>query len=304
MKRISMTRMLTGLALCAALLLSPLGAGTALAGTFTDDLGRTVKVPDDPQRIITLVPSLTEVVYALGLGDRMVGSVSYSYYPPEAAKLPLVGDYMRPNLERIAALNPDLVLAFDQSNPTWVWERLTALNIPVYISKASTPEKLARDLAKMGVVLGRPEAGRRLAEKLKAEFSRVARRLKGAPPRPTLMVVGSDPIFSVGKNTLHDHLITMAHGINVAAAAPGAYPQLNREFIVAVKPQVVVLRNMGCVALPAEQVEFWKNMPGLAGRPDYRVEIVQSDLIDRPGPRLGQGLEALARAIHPERFQK
>ena len=301
MKTKAIARLLFSLALCAALLAA---SGAARAGTFTDYLGRQVKVPDHPQRIITLVPSLTEVVYALGLGNRMAGSVSYSYYPPQAAKLPQVGDYMRPNLERIAALNPDLVLAYNLSNPTWVWERLTALGIPVYVCGSSTLQSLPGDLAKLGAVCGRPQEGRRLADKLTSEFDRVARRLEGAPMRPTLVVVGSDPIFSVGKNTLHHHLIEKAHGLNVAAAAPGAYPQLNREYIVAVKPQVVVLTTMGYGALPPDQLEYWKHLPGLASRPGYRVEVILSDLIDRPGPRLGQGLEALARAIHPERFQK
>jgi iron complex transport system substrate-binding protein len=276
--------------------------GAALAAVVADDSGRQVEVPDDPQRIITLTPSLTEVVYALGLGERMVGSVSYSYYPPPAAKLPRVGAYMRPNLEKIVALNPDLVLASRENNPAWVWKRLTDLGVPVYLSTPDSIKTLPDNLAKLGAVCGRPQEGRRLADGLQAELDGVARRLKGAPMRPVLLVVGNNPIFSVGDETIHGQLIAMAHGKNLAAEAPGAYPQLSPEFVIAVKPRVVVLTTMGYRQLPPEQLAHWRSMPLISEQPGYRVEVILSDLIDRPGPRLGQGLEALARAIHPECF--
>lgn len=288
-----------GLALLAVLAAQPTWAGDSLV---TDEMGRQVEVPEQPQRIIGLTPSLTEVLFALGLGDKVVGATTWADYPPAARKLPRVGAYVAPNLEQIVALKPDLVLANKEGNPPWVVHRLAAMGIPVYVTVPVAPRELPASLAKLGAVLGAPQAGRRLAAELKAQFAEVARRLKGAKPRPTLLVIGSRPLVSVGSQTMNHRLLQMAGGYNVASASPQRWPRLNLEFVVEAKPQVIILSTMERGQNLGRELDYWRTLPGVGDRPGVRVVSIQSDIIDRPGPRLGLGLMKLAALIHPERF--
>ena len=288
-----------GLALLAALAMQPALAGDRLV---TDEMGRQVVMPEHPQRIIGLTPSLTEVIFALGLGDRAVGATTWADYPPAARKLPRVGAYVTPNLERIVALKPDLVLANKEGNPPWVVQRLAAMGVPVYVTVPVAPEELPASLAELGAVLGAPQRGRELAAKLKAQFAEVARRLQGAQPRATLMVIGSRPLVSVGPGTMNNRLLILAKGRNVAQSAGQRWPRLNLEYVVDAKPRVIIISTMERGQNLGRELAYWRNLPGVGDRPGVRVVSIPSDIIDRPGPRLGEGLLTLARLIHPERF--
>ena len=288
-------------ALILALLLF-LAALPAQARMVTDEMGRQVEVPDNLQRLIGLTPSLTEVIYALGLGDRVVGATTWADYPPAARKLTRVGPYVSPNLERILALKPDLVLANKEGNPPWVVERLSELGAPVYVTVPVAPKQLPHSMERLGDLLGAPKAGRRLARKLREEMAEVAQRLKDATPRSTLMVIGSRPLVSVGEQTMNHYLLTMAGGANIAAGVNQRWPRLNLEYIIEAKPQVIILSTMERGQNLESDLAYWRTLPGVGDRPGVRVEWISSDLIDRPGPRVGQGLKNLARLIHPERF--
>ncbi|MCF8032918.1 MAG: cobalamin-binding protein [Desulfarculaceae bacterium] len=287
------------LALVAALVLA---AAPAPARMVTDEMGRKVDVLDAPQRLIGLTPSLTEVIFALGLGDKAVGATTWADYPPAARKLPRVGAYVAPNLEQIVALKPDLVLANKEGNPPWIVHRLAGMGIPVYVTVPVAPKELPDSLAKLGAVLGAAQAGRKLAAQLKAQFAEVARRLQGAAPRPTLLVIGSQPLVTVGAQTMNHRLLQLAGGMNVAEASPQRWPRLNLEFVVEAKPQVIIVSTMERGQNLGRELEYWRSLPGVGDRPGVRVVSLQSDIIDRPGPRLGLGLEKLATLIHPERF--
>ena len=288
-------------ALVLALLLA-LAALPAQARMVTDEMGRQVQVPDNPQRLIGLTPSLTEVFFALGLGEKVVGATTWADYPPAARKLIRVGPYVSPNLERILALKPDLVLANKEGNPPWVVERLSQLGVPVYVTVPGAPKELPQSMERLGELLGAPQAGKRLAGKLREEMAEVARRLKGATPRPTLVVIGSRPLVSVGEQTMNHHLLTMAGGANIAAGVNQRWPRLNLEYIIEAKPQVIILSTMERGQNLERDLAYWHTLPGVGDRPGVRVEWISSDLLDRPGPRVGQGLKNLARLIHPERF--
>jgi len=289
------------IALLAALVLC-LAALPTQARMVTDEMGRKVQVPETPQRLIGLTPSLTEVFFALGLGDKVVGATTWADYPPRARKLTRVGPYVSPNMERILALKPDLVLANKDGNPPWVVERLRELGVPVYVTVPGTPAELPAGMERLGDLLGAPQAGKRLAQKLRQEMAEVAKRLKGATPRPTLVVIGSRPLVSVGEETMNHHLLTMAGGTNIAAGVNQRWPRLNLEYIIEAKPQVIILSTMERGQNLERDLAYWRSLPGVGDRPGVRVEWISSDIIDRPGPRVGQGLKNLARLIHPERF--
>ena len=278
-------------------------SGAAGARVVTDEMGRKVEIPDQPKRIIGLIASLVETVYALGLGDRMVGATTWCDYPAAAKKLPRVGSYTAPNLERIVELAPDLVLATREGNPPWVVSKLEAAGIPVYVTAPKDPKDVPDSLVTLGRVCGAEEQGKELARRMRAQFSDVAAKLKGVPMRSTLLVIGSKPLISAAKGTLNHELMVMAHAKNIAANAPGPWPRLSLEFVVQAKPQVVVLSTMDRGQDLERELKFWRSMPGVGDRPGVRVVSINSDLTDRPGPRLGLGLEALAKAVHPERFE-
>lgn len=278
-------------------------AGAASARMVTDEIGRKVEVPDQPQRIIGLIASLVETVYALGLGDRMVGATTWCDYPEAAKKLPRVGSYTAPNLERIVELAPDLVLATREGNPPWVVDKLTAAGVTVYVTSPKDPQQVPDCLVKLGLVCGAEKQGKELAQRLRDQFAAVGKRLAGAPMCPTLLIIGSRPLTSVAKGTLYHELMVMARAENIAAAAPGPWPRLSLEYVVQHNPQVVLLSTMERGQNLERDLKYWRTMPGVGDRPGVRVVPINSDIINRPGPRLGQGLEALARAVHPERFE-
>lgn len=288
------------LSLAGLLLLAPLAV--AQTRTVRDEMGRQVRVPANPQRIIGLTPSLTEILFGLGLGPQVVGATTWADYPAAAHRLPRVGAYVSLNLEKIVSLAPDLVLASREGNPPWAVHKLDTLGIPVYVTVPADPRKLPASLARLGRICGAPAAGRKMAQKMQAQFDGVARRLQGIRPRPTLMVIGSRPLVAVGPGTMNHRLLRLAGGRNVAAATGQRWPRLNLEYVIAAKPEVIVLSTMERGQNLARDLAYWRGLPGVGDRPGVRVEWVSSDLIDRPGPRLGQGLRDLARLIHPERF--
>lgn len=277
-------------------------SGPAGAGMVMDETGRSVTVSDSPSRIIGLTPSLTEILFALGLGDKVVGATEWSDYPEAARAVPEVGSYVSPNLERIAVLNPDLVLVNREGNPPWVVEKLEQAGIPVFVTWPNDPLTLPDSLERIGRVCGVPEAGRVMADELRACYEMIASRLAGVELVPTLLVIGNRPLVSVGAGSFHDRLLQMVRARNVAAEAPGNWPRLDVEFVLQTKPDVVVVSTMERGQNLEQEMRFWREMPGLNGRPEFRVTSISSDLLDRPGPRLARGLETLARIIHPDRF--
>lgn len=285
-----------------AILVLALVSGPAGAATVTDEIGRRVEVPDRPARIITLSPSLTEIVFALGLGDRLVGVTRWSDVPAEAKKLPQVGAYISPNLELIVSQAPDLVLANYEGNPPWVVEKLTQAGIAVYVTQPSTPQALPASIRRLGRVCGAPVAGERLAREMEAGFARVENLVSKARPVKCLLLVGRNPAVAAGTESFHGRLLKLAGGDNAAAGAPGTWPRLSLEYVVKSRPEVIILSTMERGAEASELLAHWRSVPGLDEKSGVRIEIVSSDLLDRPGPRMIAGLEALARAIHPDLF--
>lgn len=285
----------------AAVLAWPVEA--ARAEVFTDEIGRQVELEAPPGRILALTPSLTEIVYALGLGHRLVGATTWADYPEEARALPRVGGYIGPNVEKILALGPDLVLANREGNPPQVVQRLERVGVKVYVTYPGDPLDLPASLARLGRVLGAGEAGEGLERELGQRFELVRRRLEGVQPVRVLMVLEGRPVVSVGPDSYSGRLLRLVRAENIVSGGMGDWPRLSLEFILAARPELVIVSTMEIGQNLASALEYWEQMPGLAGRPGFRVGRVTSDLVDRPGPRLGQGLMMLARLVHPEAFE-
>ncbi len=276
----------------------------AEAKTVVDQAGRNVTVPATPERVVALAPSITEIIFALGQEDRLKGVTTYSNYPPAALALPKVGTYIRLDLERIVALAPDLCIAIKDGNPKAAVDRLTELNVPVYTVNPVDIEHVIRAVIEIGGLLNAEENAHRLAEEMHTRVQRVKSQTAHATHRPRVFFqIGIAPIVSVGTKTFINELIVLAGGDNIAAGST-AYPRFNREQVLALAPEVIIISSMTRGASFEQIKQEWQNWPKIPAVQHQRIYIVDSDLFDRPSPRLVEALEMLVKLIHPEIMEK
>jgi iron complex transport system substrate-binding protein len=272
------------------------------AKTVVDQMRRTMTVPDNPKRVVSLAPSITEIIFALGQEDLLKGVTTYSNYPPAALMLPKVGSYIRLDLERIVALKPDLCIAIKDGNPKAAADRLTALNIPVYAVNPLDIETVAQTVIEIGGLLNAEEKARDLAEQMHTRVRRVKNLVAKTTHRPRVFFqIGIAPIVSVGSDTFINELIVLAGGENLAAGS-AAYPRFNREQVLSLAPEVIIISSMTRGASFEQIKAEWQSWQMIPAVQNHRIDLVDSDLFDRPSPRLVEALELLVRLIHPEIF--
>jgi len=272
----------------------------ALAEVQVDQSGRQVNVPAAPQRLVTMAASLTEMVFALGLGPRVVGVEQFSDYPPAARELPKVGSYKLPDVERIVALRPDLCLAVKDGNPPHVLERLRGLGIPVYVVDPRNLPEVIATVEEIGHLVGAADQARELAAGLSRRYQRIKDLAARVGHRPRVFFqIGIAPIVSAGSRTFLDELITTAGGLNLAAGKV-PYPRFSQEQILALQPEVIIITSMDRGGAFEQVKAGWERWETLPAARDHRIFLIDSDIVDRPAPRLLDGLELLFRLIHPE----
>lgn len=283
----------------AALLL----AGAAFAAwplSVRDDLGREVRLEAAPERLVSLVPSHTETVCALGACERLVGRDTFSDYPPAVRSLPDLGSAFAPDLEALVALSPDLVLVDEYSGAA---DAVAALGIPVY---AGTPQRLDaifEGVERLGTLLGTPEAATALVDRLQADLDAVAARVADRA-RPTVFYEVDPSPYSVGPESFIGALITLAGGANVVPGDLGDFPLVEPEFVVAADPEIIVLADApyGVDRATVRARPGWATIRAVRDGRVYELEAVEGDMLSRAGPRVAEALEVLARLFHPEAF--
>ena len=267
---------------------------------YTDVLGREVILPAEPQRIIALAPSITEILYFIGLGDRVVGVTRFSNYPPEVKNKPSVGSYIDLNVEKIIDLAPDLVIGTVDGNRKNTVELLEQANIQVYITNPNRIEGILETIIAIGQLCGVKGTAEFLAGDLSARIKSIQRKVEDRP-RPTVFLqINLKPIMTVNRGSYIHDLIHVAGGKNLAENETVSYPRLSLEEVIQRRPEVIIISSMERSG-QFEQARLdwlkWKSIPAVQ---QGRVHLIDSDLIDRPSPRIIQGLEALARLIHPD----
>jgi iron complex transport system substrate-binding protein len=253
-----------------------------------------------PQRIVSLAPSVTETVFALGFGDRLVGVTTYCDYPAEARKLPKIGGFMSPSLEVIVAQRPDLVIGVSSATDPVKAREMERLGLKVNLISLATVGDILSSIKSIARLLGHPEAGENLASKIARQIDEVKARVAPAPRRSTLLAVGLRPLVAVGGKNFIDELITLAGGENIAGNAAQPWLNLPDEFVVAKAPQVIIEAGMGSDR--SGTAKHWADLSSIPAVKERRVYSYPSDKILRPGPRIGEGLEEIARLVHPECF--
>jgi iron complex transport system substrate-binding protein len=277
--------------------------GQGLAATFTDEVGRKVEVKGPPQRIVSVAPSVTEILFALGLGDRLVGVSSYCQFPPEALRKEKVGGYINPSLEKIVALRPDLVIGIAEGDLKTFVDRLAGLQIPVYITHPKDVSGVLASMENIGRVTFSLESARKITRRMKERIEAVEAKVRGRPRPRVLHVLNFDPLLSAGKGTFVDDLIRLAGGRNIAEKASGKYPRFSMEEVLAQDPEVIVLASMKSQDPLNEERRQWERWKTLSAVRRGRIVVLDPDLIHRPSPRIVDGLEEMARALHPEAFK-
>lgn len=281
---------------------SAIPAATRLNKDFVDEVGRTVRVPQPVQRVISLAPSLTETVYALGLQDRLVADTDFCDYPPEAQKKPKVGGAINPSLEQIVALRPDLVLVTKSLNRLETVHALDGLGIPSYATDPHTVAEIVSSTERLAGVLGVQDAGAALAADLERHLADLRQRLSGLPRRHVLFVVWSDPLISAGKKTFIADALRLAGASSIVDSSQD-WPQMSLEEVVRLQPDFLVFAESHSDS-GQSQFDLLAERPGWRGLDAVRNRrfAVISDAVNRPAPRIVSAIEDLARQLHPEAF--
>jgi len=281
----------------AALLACPVSSPCT---TFEDVLGRQVSLARDPMRIVPLAPNLTEILYYLGLEDRIVGVTDFSYYPAAALEKPRVGSYINLNVEKIISLSPELVIGISDGNSSGDLELLEQAGIPVFIVNPRNVESVIASVARIGRVCGILEKADSMVVELTRRFEAVRSALQSQKKPLVFLQINSVPIMTVNKTTFHNDLIRLAGGVNMTADEPMTYPRISVEEVIRKEPDVIIISSMergGRFETAKKNWMQWTSIPAVKNK---RVHLIDSDLIDRPSPRIIDGLEAMARIIHPE----
>ncbi len=286
----------------------PTTAPTAEPIVLTDALGRDVTLAAPATRIVSLAPSNTEIVFAIGAGAALIGRDDFSDYPAEALNVPSIGSlYPNVNAEAIVALKPDLVLAAGITNRDDV-KALADLGLTVYATSfAVTLDDIFNDILAVGVLTGHTADADKLVTDLKARVEAVTTQTAGLTDTPTVFyeIDATDPAkpYTTGKGTFIDQLLTMAGGFNVGQVGADPYFQISLEELVAQDPTIIILGSATYGGQTPELVAQRPGWEGLAAVKNGGVYTFDDNLVSRPGPRVVAGLEALAKLIHPELFK-
>jgi iron complex transport system substrate-binding protein len=268
----------------------------------TDETSRTVRIPQPVRRIVSLAPSLTETLYALGLQDRLVGDTDYCDFPPDAQHKPKVGGALNPSLEAIVALRPDLVLVTKSFNLLATVQSLADLGIPSYATDPHNVDDIITSTQRLADLLGAADAGGALARDLQRRLAEMQQRITPFPPRHVLFVVWREPLISVGKDTFIADALQHAGAVSIVDSLQN-WPQVSLEEVARLQPEFLVFAESHSDARPAD-VDALATLPGwriLDAVRNHRYAVV-SDAVNRPAPRIVSAIEDLAKQLHPEAF--
>ena len=267
--------------------------------TATDDSGHQVTLTAPAARVVSLAPANTEIAFAIGAGAKLVAGTSYDDYPAAAKALPKIGDFQSPSVEKIVSFQPDLVLAAGGIQ-AGLRTKLENLGIKVFVIDPSTLDGVYTDLTGLGRLVGVSAQATKVVADMKLRAGAVEQRVAGLTRPAVFVEIYSKPLMTAGKSTFIDDLVGLAGGTNIGSAAGSGYPAFSSEVLFKDNPDVYIATT-GSMASPT-QIAKRSGYDGLKAVKNGRVYVIEDNLLVRPGPRLVDGLEQLARAIHPEVF--
>jgi iron complex transport system substrate-binding protein len=272
--------------------------------TFKDEVGREVLFPFPPKRILSLAPNITEILFTLGLDEEIVGVSIHCNFPEKAKKKVQVGSYISLDFERILSLKPDLTIATGAGNTREMVDRLEKFGFPTYVIFPKNLDGILLSIEHIGQVVDRKKEASRIIQGIERRRERVIALTRDLPRPRVFLQIGEAPIVTVGKGSFGDDLIRLAGGDNVAGDEKKMYPRFGIEEILKRAPEVIVISSMNPKADYGKVLQEWSRWKTIPAVKDNRIHLIDSDLMDRPSPRIIDGLEEMARILHPERFKK
>src|SRR5882672_3518499 len=267
----------------------------------TDEAGRRVRLPLKIERIVSLAPNLTEIVFAVGAGDRLVGRTRYCDYPPEVKNVAEIGDTMTPSIERVIALKPQVVLVSTASQLEAFTKQLDQQKIAVYVTNPRSLDEVLRSITTLGDLFGTRDRAEKLVADLGLRADAVTAAVGATKPITVFYQVSDEPLYTIGRESYLTDLVQRAGGVSVTADVPSAFPRFSDEAALAARPEAIILPTGGSMGTANSTVAApLKNSPAALNN---RVFKINEDHLSRPGPRLVDGLEEMARALHPDAFK-
>lgn len=286
------------LPLVAALLCLPAWAEIAVR----DDTGQTVRLARPAARIVSLSPDVTENLFAIGAGERVVGTVDFSNYPKAASAILRIGSYERIDLEAVAALRPDLVIAWQSGNSPTQVAKLAALGLPVYFTQSERIEDVAANLERLGELTGTRAAAREAAARFGARIAALRARHGARPPVRAFYQVWNKPLMTVGGRQAISDALRLCGGENIFAAMKPLAAEVTVEAVLAADPEAIVASGMG--AARPEWLDDWRRWPALTAVARNNLFFVPPDHLQRHTPRLAEGIEALCAHLETARARR
>lgn len=271
--------------------------------TFTDDIDRRVYLANPARRVVSLAPSVTEILFAVGLDTEVVGVTTFCDYPAKAKSKPKVGS-SSPNLEAILGLRPDLVVGNKDFIRPDALAKLEQLKIPVFILAPKTVEDILGHISTVGRLVGRDKEARSVGQGLRERLSEIRHRMGAVKPVRVFYVVNTDPLISVGSGSFIHQMLELAGGENIAGHTTIPYPKVSLEEVLRRDPEVLLFPVGATEGIPEIEQQRWRKWSALSAVAHNRLHQVKAELVNRPGPRVIEGVEALARVIHPGMFSR
>ncbi|KUG23946.1 vitamin b12 abc transporter, b12-binding component btuf [hydrocarbon metagenome] len=275
-------------------------AHISCARMVTDEIGRNINIISTPQRIVSLAPGLTEILYALGLDEKIVGVTSYCNWPTRARQKTRIGGFTNPSVEKIVSLKPDLIIVTADGNRKDIMQKLERIGLSVYVTNPSDTAGILKSILDIGEITnGQKEAGK-LVEKLQKRLNNIAEQIKHKSKPRVFFQIGLEPVITVGKGTLINETIERAGGFNVAGLDTARYPRYSAEGIMQASPEIVLFAPMANDREFVAVKKFWQELKGVPAVKNNKIYPVNTDLIGRASPRIVDAIEKMAMIFHPE----
>jgi iron complex transport system substrate-binding protein len=269
--------------------------------SFVDDLGRKIYLAKPARRIISLAPSVTEILFAVGLDAEIVGVTTFCDYPPQAKSKPKIGSSI-PNLEAVLGLKPDLVIGNQDFIRPDVLAKLDQLGVPVFLLAPKTIEDILGHIHTVGRLVGHEKDARFVVDGMRERLIEIRHRTSTVRRVRVFYVINTDPLISVGPASFIHHMLQAAGGDNMAGRAPSAYPKVSLEEVIRNDPEVILFPVGTTEGISDAEQKQWRKWKGLSAVSQDRLYQVKAELINRPGPRVIDGVQLLARLLHPDLF--
>ncbi len=268
---------------------------------ITDDLNRAVVLPAPATRVVSLAPSITETLFAVGAGEQVAGVTDYCNYPSGVTRCARVGGVINPSIETIVGLKPDLIILTAEGNIREDFDKLAGMGIPLFVTNPRNLEGIYKSIETIGVLTGHKRASDSLVADMKNRVGRLSMRMGPRAEKRVMMIVALQPLIVVGKGTFLNELISLAGGRNIAAESPATYPTYSRESVIKEDPEIIVI--MSDVVQSVEELTTfypeWAKIKAVQNKQMFRVD---SDIMSRPGPRAINALETLNSIIQSGRM--